>query len=219
MSNRIRKNQAHLTESEWDKFIYAVKEIKKNGTVSPTYSEFANAHTMARHQGTAHRYPEFLPWHREYLLTFENRIREIEPDVTIPYWDWLRNRTMPPKLGNPQEWGVRRDLQINDPVTNLETLVSRANGTNSFLEFVTIINGPHGTIHVDIGGEMGEIQNSPKDVLFWLHHCFLDKLWYDWQKKNPGTEPDMSAPLLPTDLFSHSGNDVINIDDLGYEYE
>lgn len=30
----------------------------------------------------------FLPWHRWYMLAFENMIREVDCRVTIPYWDW-----------------------------------------------------------------------------------------------------------------------------------
>ena len=31
---------------------------------------------------------QFFPWHRWYLLEFENLLRRADPRVTIPYWDW-----------------------------------------------------------------------------------------------------------------------------------
>jgi hypothetical protein len=27
--------------------------------------------------------------------------------------------------------------------------------------------------------------SCPNDPVFWLHHCFIDKLWADWQAKHP----------------------------------
>jgi len=27
---------------------------------------------------------------------------------------------------------------------------------------------------------------SPNDPIFWLHHCFVDKIWYDWQSMDAG---------------------------------
>ncbi|XP_015196705.1 tyrosinase [Lepisosteus oculatus] len=38
----------------------------------------------------AHESAAFLPWHRVYLLHWENEIRKLtgDQDFTIPYWDW-----------------------------------------------------------------------------------------------------------------------------------
>ena len=33
--------------------------------------------------------PAFLPWHREFLLMFENALRQVSgKPITVPYWDW-----------------------------------------------------------------------------------------------------------------------------------
>jgi tyrosinase len=49
------------------------------------------------------------------------------------------------------------------------------------------INGPqlHNLVHVWVGGSMGPM-SSPNDPVFYLHHCFIDKLWVDWQLLHPG---------------------------------
>ena len=47
-------------------------------------------------------------------------------------------------------------------------------------------NGPqlHNRVHVWVGGSMGPA-SSPNDPVFFLHHCFIDKCWADWQKLHP----------------------------------
>jgi hypothetical protein len=40
-------------------------------------------------------------------------------------------------------------------------------------------SGPHGIVHVTIGGDMSDM-GSPNDPIFWLHHCNIDRLWAWW---------------------------------------
>jgi hypothetical protein len=37
----------------------------------------------------------FLSWHRWYLLQFERRLQEENPDVAIPYRDWIADPGIP----------------------------------------------------------------------------------------------------------------------------
>lgn len=43
----------------------------------------------------AHESAAFLPWHRVFLLHWENEIRKLTGDFnfTIPYWDWRDSQT------------------------------------------------------------------------------------------------------------------------------
>lgn len=49
----------------------------------------------------------------------------------------------------------------------------------------------HSPVHVWVAGQMLG-GSSPNDPVFWLHHCYIDKLWSDWQQSNPnaGYLPD-----------------------------
>ncbi|KAI9931686.1 hypothetical protein ASPWEDRAFT_169471 [Aspergillus wentii DTO 134E9] len=42
-------------------------------------------------------------------------------------------------------------------------------------------NGPHGGGHGAVGGLMADPIDSCNDPLFFLHHAYLDKLWWEWQ--------------------------------------
>lgn len=49
--------------------------------------------------------------------------------------------------------------------------------------------GPHNTTHVAVGGDMADMI-SPRDPIFWLHHCNIDRLWARWNalgRRNPSS--------------------------------
>jgi tyrosinase len=62
----------------------------------------------------------------------------------------------------------------------------------------------HGRVHRWIGGSMVPM-SSPNDPVFWLHHCFIDKLWADWQAMHgdPGSFPLTGAAP------GHNGEDAM----------
>ncbi|CRK59534.1 putative tyrosinase [Alloactinosynnema sp. L-07] len=86
----IRKNQANLTATERTNLVNALLAMKANGQ----YDVFVQQH-IDRSNGDSdngvrigHRAPSFLPWHRRFLLDFENALKAINPAVDLPYWDW-----------------------------------------------------------------------------------------------------------------------------------
>ena len=66
----------------------------------------------------------------------------------------------------------------------------------------------HNKVHRFVGGSMLP-QTSPNDPIFFLHHCNVDRLWAQWQAKNPtqGYQPITGGP---------PGH---NIDDLMYPWD
>ncbi|MEU7564495.1 tyrosinase family protein [Streptomyces fradiae] len=89
-----RKDQRDLTKAERRRFVAAVLELKRSGR----YDEYVRTHVRYYNADgetglrTAHMAPSFLPWHRQYLLDFERDLRQIDRTVTVPYWDWTRDR-------------------------------------------------------------------------------------------------------------------------------
>src|SRR5262249_23667730 len=86
----------------------------------------------------------------------------------------------------------------------------------------------HNRVHRYIGGTMGP-PTSPYDPVFWLHHCYVDKLWDDWQglhPNEPGYLPDGGAHHTGHNLRDvmkpwneKAPKDVVNIRELGYHYD
>jgi len=106
---RTRKNVKALTETEKKNFVAAVLALKKKpSTLHPgntgfsRYDDYVEVHRNATNsiinqvttqpalnqKSWAHGGPAFLPWHREFILQFENDLAMIDSGVTLPYWDW-----------------------------------------------------------------------------------------------------------------------------------
>ncbi|MFF3844561.1 tyrosinase family protein [Streptomyces sp. NPDC002328] len=90
-----RKDVSTLTAAERRRFVKALLEVKRRGE----YDEFVRMHIeyyVSDGEGglrTAHMAPSFLPWHRRFLLELEKALRRVDSSVTLPYWDWTRDRT------------------------------------------------------------------------------------------------------------------------------
>jgi hypothetical protein len=220
----IRKNYRNLTDAERERFVQALFHVKSTGLVD----QFAEIHE--RHFfHTIHRSSHFLPWHREMLLRFERALQEHHPDVTIPYWDSTVDRSpSDPLWANSfigqfnSAWGLRRALGSATLSTLQEVQTNQGRGTyDAFwpeLERV-IHNPPHGWV----GGVMAGVA-SPGDPVFYLHHCWIDLLWAQWQLAHPGApfvssgagvglnDPLMEWPdRTPADVLDHRA--------LGYAYD
>ncbi|MFC4034010.1 tyrosinase family protein [Streptomyces polygonati] len=91
----IRRNQRNLTSVQRARFVQAVIEVKRNGG----YDKYVKLHSKyfaadgESGLRVAHMAPTFFPWHRQFLITFEQELRTIDPTVTIPYWDWTRDNS------------------------------------------------------------------------------------------------------------------------------
>lgn len=83
---------------------------------------------------------------------------------------------------------------LNDPgnVMNeeetLELGEGRQNPTDAFLGaratgFTRMEGDPHGSAHVSFNGPVNYPPVAPKDPLFFLLHCNVDRLWARWQNK------------------------------------
>ncbi|KAG0150759.1 hypothetical protein CROQUDRAFT_57792 [Cronartium quercuum f. sp. fusiforme G11] len=45
--------------------------------------------------------------------------------------------------------------------------------------------GPHGMLHAMLGGDMPKLAYAANDVVFWVLHCNVDRLWWEWIRRDP----------------------------------
>lgn len=89
----------------------------------------------------------------------------------------------------------------------------------------------HNRVHLWIGGNMAPM-TSPNDPVFFLHHCFIDKVWADWQAQQKTDNPDAAPHYAPQRNGPPGHNladqlrpwkpkvrDMLDISKLGYSYE
>lgn len=79
---RVRKEVRDLTAAERTAFTAAVRAVMDPDAGFPV--TFSSIHR----DSNAHGSPIFLPWHRLFLLEFEDALRSIDPSVAVPYWQW-----------------------------------------------------------------------------------------------------------------------------------
>ena len=229
---RIRKNQKNLTATEWARFIHAIEGLAETGIPAPRYQDFVEIHrlsmdTMAGMMWGAHTMPghdgrNFLTWHREYLVKLEAALMTINPFVTIPYWDWVNDRAIPPQLtaaADLAEWGVTRGAFSAGSLPTAPT-INAVMANTTFTAFTGALESPHNWVHNAFGvGATMRSSTSPKDPVFWLHHAFIDKLWADWEVAHPGANPPNPAETLqPAPVMTRTVGQVLSTQSLGYVY-
>ncbi|KAF8251527.1 Di-copper centre-containing protein [Wilcoxina mikolae CBS 423.85] len=56
----------------------------------------------------------------------------------------------------------------------------------------------HGSGHYIQGGDSTDYISSTSEPIFWLHHAYLDKLYWQWQSKNlTGRLSEVGGPTIP----------------------
>ncbi|MCX6109836.1 MAG: tyrosinase family protein [Proteobacteria bacterium] len=156
----------------------------------------------------------FLPWHRFYLMYFEEVCRHAlrsagESDAfSLPYWSWPDTDRRIPSLawgdGNPL-FDNTRSMGASDTFADAACGAGTLTGILQIKNFIDFGGGrasaqhawggsghlesmPHNTVHSAVGGDMGHFM-SPLDPLFWLHHANVDRLWAQWQAQHPDIIP------------------------------
>lgn len=194
-----------------------------------------------------HGAPGLFTWHRAEMKAFEDALRAIGCRIALPFWDWSSgpttgipeacrdstyvNRagdTVPnPLFGGPRPGGgmTARSASIDTTsFADLAVSVQAASSETSFSTFQSLINGPHGSVHVRVGGDMASVPSASYDPIFYFHHANVDRIWARWQLDHPGPLPAAEASFelppfnRPFSTEWQRGSDVEATETLGYRY-
>lgn len=88
---KVRKNVEFLTDDELARLRNAIAQMKSLDNFEQDDRSFGYWARIHANQ-CQHSWEQFVTWHRAYLYFFEQRLQDIDPTVTVPYWDWPGNR-------------------------------------------------------------------------------------------------------------------------------
>ncbi|HEY3406961.1 MAG TPA: tyrosinase family protein, partial [Propionicimonas sp.] len=103
LGDGVRRNIAHVDPTERALFRDALLELnRRKFPGARTDTPIPGGVTMwfkqdEIHQAThVHGTPEFVPWHRELCNRLEEMLREVDPRLSLHYWDWSQDpRSIP----------------------------------------------------------------------------------------------------------------------------
>jgi len=176
----------------------------------------------------------FLPWHREFVWRFEEICRQETQNesFTLPYWNWQKNPQVPAVFlnqGSPlYHQGRTATASSTIPISisgpqEMENILAQMNfllfgsgsisatsPQNTFASAGPLEGTPHDNIHGFVGGDMGYIDTSPRDPIFWMHHNMIECVWVDWNLKrgNPNTNDPSWTGRRFTEFVDRAGNAV-----------
>jgi tyrosinase len=85
---KVRKNVECLSPEELERFRRVIRMMKCYDDFHQydqrSFRFWADIHA----NNCQHGWEQFLTWHRLYLYYFEQQMQDIDPTVTLPYWDW-----------------------------------------------------------------------------------------------------------------------------------
>lgn len=187
-----RKDFMDLSTDERTWLADALNQMEADGRIA-AYAAEHDASWFNIHRG-----PAFLPWHRHFILRFEQELRSYDARVTLPYWDWTRadSRDLDSGIwesffggrdntgGEFDDWDLERAPTVppGEELPSLDDVLDELQAA-TFTAYRAMEFASHVPGHTWTGGDMASPQ-SPKDPLFFLHHCNVDRLWAIWQRNH-----------------------------------
>lgn len=225
----VRKSAVALSLDEQRVFKDAVSKAIADGIYSQLVWIHADmSHDMHTMRGMPAGTLRFLPWHRVYLVKFEQAMRAFEPTFVVPYWRWIDASSIPSWMVAFKPKGVvdvkggpipiTRDPGGNRQARNLPTsqaIQSTVMSQQDFHPFTLALEGArpygaHNLVHMWFNGTMSNVPVAPADPMFWMHHAEIDRLWAIWALAHPGQVPNLSGASAILDPWPETVPEVLD---------
>lgn len=215
---RMRKEITALSAPELEKLKTAFSTLVSRDKTDPnSYFVLAGYHWLpAPNTYCMHHVPGYNPWHRAYMLAFENALRTVPgcEDVTLPYWDIttpipavlkqapFANYTLPEDVGQGYNKGyvttryddatIAKNMAQYDVFADIKRALTKTDwedfhGFFAGAPYNTII-AAHDGGHNSIGDTMADQSVAAFDPIFWFFHANWDRLYWKWQGQMQATD-------------------------------
>ena len=201
----VRRNASTMSENDpilrgYRKAITAMRALPDENPCSWFYQAAIHGTTDSRNLtawNTCHQDSSFFwAWHRMYLYWFERIVRKHGEmyDWALPYWDWTNpaERALPAAFRistDPALYDGSRNASINaggELSTSLGASVANAMTLLDYFNAQSGVNGPHGSVHGIVGGNMCCVSSAAQDPIFYVHHAEVDRQWNRWLAQGGG---------------------------------
>lgn len=202
-AGRVRREVGALSANELDLVRRAFEGMMALPVGDPnSYFAQAATHWLPAPLYCLHHEPRYNPWHRAYLIHFENAMRSIPgcESVTLPYWDITRpipavlyeapfdRYVLPRDIGGGFSAGytTRRyaapQVAANVAASGIPEQITDALQLSVWSQFNSVIIRAHDNGHYAIGETLRQQDVASYDPIFWFFHANLDRLWWKWQQ-------------------------------------
>ena len=85
--HRVRREFTTMSIADRKAYTRAVRLVSTHPSLKNDYENLLTSHRILFNQ-RIHEFEYFLPWHRWFILQYENLLRRVDCRITVPYWDY-----------------------------------------------------------------------------------------------------------------------------------
>ncbi len=197
----IRKNYVEMTDEEKINLVNAFYQLRTGpdliNDLATFHGQYFRSSNTIDPSGRSIHFnlpdrPEmqiFFAWHRRQIFEIEQAMQELNPDISIPYWDASTDQSPNSDLWEEnflgqfdEDWNLGREFRSQNLLPTPQEVIDTQSETD-FLLYSDIFErgSPHAGPHQWVAGAMVS-SFSPRDPVFYLHHANVDKLWSEWEE-------------------------------------
>jgi hypothetical protein len=147
LGDGIRRDIAKVSDEERNRFISAIVKLDTTKFFPDGVSYWdkqEDIHKNAHFNGVdVHSGPAFIPWHRVIVNRLEQLLREVDPALSLHYWDW----TTDPRSTAGGRAALFTDVFMDNDDGEVSHLLNNFESTED-----AEINNGHAKIWRDVGG-------------------------------------------------------------------